>query len=425
MHSAQRAPPHLRKYFDRIRGIRVSTSSWMKPLTTTLRRLPQPPFPHMTKLILSIDSDLTNLDLLFTPNLRVLSVTISSDTDVPPIELVRAFWHQTPHLNDLHLEWLGEDAQDPNQTREVLYMITELKELKRLSINLDLSKEPQFLQILSALRSLEELCLTCPVIDRNNPPWDIVACRDFPSIHSLCLICPARMAEALLPALRGTAISHLNLAIQDSLPAREQSALSSSIVDHFPSAAKSVTVRIPEGLGFAPGWGEVGVILPQCISSLLPLHLTELHLGYMHAEDVSNVLCRNMAESWPQLRCLAIMTDMIVRQPPARMVTLAGLKWFAIGCHDLSEITIQVNGLGHHWEDEIDAFLKPKASKLMLLNLQGSSVNDPLSVAKYLRWCFPTLRDVRFSKLDIIEPRDSEIMQACATIRAMFDDGAI
>ena len=122
-------------------------------------------------------------------------------------------------------------------------MITELKELKRLSINLDLSKEPQLFQTLSTLQFLEELCLTSPVVGRDYPPPTLSRCRELSSIRSLKLCGSIRMTEATFQALRGTAVNALNITLQESFDVDGQIDLSTRIVSNFSSTIESITVR--------------------------------------------------------------------------------------------------------------------------------------------------------------------------------------
>ena len=255
-------PLRLHKYFNRIQAIRVYTSCWGDPLPSLFTHLPQPVFPHLTRLILAIDSDSLELGLFLVPSLRVLSAIVSMGVNVTPSALVRAFSHRTPHLNDLHLEWLSENVQHPDETHEVLGLITEFRELKRLSINLDLSKEPQFLQALSVLR-LEELCLTCSIVDRIDPPWTFSRCRELSFIRTFKLDGPIRMAEAIFQALSGTAINTLDITLQELFLADKQTDLSNNIVSNFSSTIESVMIRFDSTLYFVPSLGHVGTILPQ------------------------------------------------------------------------------------------------------------------------------------------------------------------
>ncbi|KAK7689366.1 hypothetical protein QCA50_007157 [Cerrena zonata] len=415
----------LKKYFHRIHGLHVSTSLWTEPLSQALQTQSQPVFPRLTKLVLCVESKLSGMDSILIPTLRSLSIKVSTTVDISPSDLVRTFVYRTPNLNSLHLEWLNDNTQHSAETRKVLCMIVNLPELRHLSMNLDILKCPEFLPTLSCLRHLEILSLTAPIVDRTKPPWVFVPCHAFPTLHTLHLEYPIRMVHAFLSALRGAKISSLHITIQEPFLPSEQFALARSITSNFASTIESVALQVSEGSGFFSILGDFRTVLPQSITPLISAHLTELHLEYMNADDVTDSLCKSMSEAWPRLRSLDIMADRDVPQPPAHMVTLTGLKWFALGCPEIDEISMQVNGLGTHWENEIDAALEIKASRLTLLNLQGSSVDSPLSVAKYLRWCFPLLRNVRFPKINLIETRDLKIVHAFREVCSLLADSKI
>lgn len=208
------------------------TNLWTEPLSQALQIQPQPVFPRLTKLVLSVDSKLFGMDSILVPTLRSLSIKVSSPTDISPSDLVRTFVYKTPKLNSLHLEWLNDDTQHSAETREVLCMMSNLPELRHLSMNLDIFKYPEFLPTLSSLRHLETLSLTTPIVDRTNPPWVFVPCHAFPALHTLRLECPIKMVYAFLPALRGAKISSIHIAIQEPFLPSEQLTLAGSIASN-------------------------------------------------------------------------------------------------------------------------------------------------------------------------------------------------
>ena len=84
-------PLHLHKYFNRVQAIRVFTSCWRSPLPSLFMHLPQPVFPHLTKLIFPIDSRSLESDLFLVPGLRLLASIVSMVVNSTSSALGHAF----------------------------------------------------------------------------------------------------------------------------------------------------------------------------------------------------------------------------------------------------------------------------------------------------------------------------------------------
>ncbi|CAL1710373.1 unnamed protein product [Somion occarium] len=409
------------QYSSRVRVLIVARDDIPAEWVAFLRRITIPQFSHLTGLFWYIESESScdDIDLFIVPSLKDISFSIQYDVGISMSNILRTVYQTVPDITSLHMHWLEPRPQSYEHCENMLHSIAAFHQLRSLSTNFDISHYPDALQVLSGLYSLENLELESSV--GSNAIRSSVftpLSQGFPALRSLSLNCPYRMAKVFLPALHGCAISKVDIAIQDSLPFWHQQDLVRDLLANFSSSMNSVEIGIPDGIYFSSL--EEGLLYPVIITHLLGARLTDVHLMYLEAETLSDALFHSMSVAWPHLRSLRLATCNTVTEPPAKMVTLTGLKWLALHCPDLRDVAVHVNGTGDRWQHEIDLSCPGKATRLQELNLARSLVDSPHSVARYLRWCFPALRQVRFTSKEPFERRSQDIMHACKEVASLL-----
>ncbi|CAL1710881.1 unnamed protein product [Somion occarium] len=425
-------PPRFLYYGTRIRILNAGAEYIVVWLIRNVKQMTSRPFPRLTRLIVNTDplDHVSDVQLFIVPSLRSLTLTLCPRENPALSGLLDTIHRTAPYIDELQLEWHKYVLMRTVDVCEVLRGIIKFQHLRKLSTDLEISVYPGLIKTLSKLPTLQSLEFKSYVSDTRNISWNFFASSTgIAALRSITLYGSLPMILALLPALHRCSIVTCNIIIEDTLEAivdgchrDRQPQLAHDIVS-LSSTLQSLVLQTeePRRTHFQPQY-PYRILRADFIQEFLGTRLLDVELMYIDGDDITDSLCHAMSLAWPELRILRLESSSPLTGPPAHMVTLTGLKYFALYCPDLRSITMQVNGTGNKWQDEIDATVHFNATTLENLNLNGSLVDSPRPVAMFLRWCFPGVRNIESRCRDTFEVRDLTAQRAWDEVVSLVQD---
>ncbi|KAI0755346.1 hypothetical protein C8Q80DRAFT_1144527 [Daedaleopsis nitida] len=314
-------------------------------------------------------------------------------------------------LTDLRLYWANIPLASPAEG--IINVIQSLTRLESLYLDVRvLACSRDALCIFSTLPVLKTLEIVnpgqLPVKPLHlNPVHDGFAVLDkltleLPALHALYIFLRLSQCALSLGSCRviliGEASHEVQLAIAESVMGKFRRATPHAILFDFSNYDEFKTTHRRS---------VISPISPVVFPYLCAMSLVDVRLRKVAPGTVTDALCALLAKAWPRLRKLYLHPDFYAdfaagNSNGARgsLLTLRGLRSFAEGCPDLSNVIIMLDAAGEHWADEAQSLRQLTSPRPVKLRLGMSPVTSATAVAVYLSRCFSSIKRLQFGEND-------------------------